>query len=110
MFSPELKKGGIELLILSLLEGRPRHGYEIGKLIEARSGGELSFRIHTFYPTLCRMENLGWLRSRVVEKPGERHRRVYRLTPAGRKRLTEQRETWQRYTAAVNRVVGIEHA
>ncbi len=108
-FSPELKKGGVELLILALVEARPRHGYEIGKLIEARSHGELSFRVHTLYPTLCRMENSGWLRSRIVEKAGERRRRVYRITPAGRKRLTEQRETWRRYTAAVNNIVGIEH-
>ena len=71
LFSPELKKGSIELLILSLVEARPRHGYEIGKLIEARSGGELLFRISSLYPTLAGMEKKGWIKGRWVEKVGQ---------------------------------------
>ena len=50
MFTAELKKGSIEMLILSLLESRARHGYEIGKLIEARSGGRLTFALPTLFP------------------------------------------------------------
>lgn len=50
-FSPELKKGSIEMLVLSLLEGRPRHGYDIGKRIEERSAGKLKFALPTLYPT-----------------------------------------------------------
>ena len=106
MFSRELKKGSIELLTLSLLEARPRHGYEIGKLIESRSGGQLTFRIHSLYPTLCRMEDRGLIRSRWVEKKGERRRRFYRLTARGRGVLAEQRENWKQYAAAINRVIG----
>ena len=95
MFSSELKKGSIEMLILSLLETRPRHGYEIGKLIEARSGGRLTFALPTLYPTLLRLENRGLIKGRWVEKAGERDRCFYRLTPEGRRVLAEQRETWE---------------
>jgi transcriptional regulator len=105
LFSPELKKGSIELLILSLLEARPRHGYEIGKLIEARSGGELLFRISSLYPTLCRMEKKGWIKGRWVEKEGQRRRCYYQLTPRGKEALAEQRESWSKFVAAIHRVI-----
>jgi transcriptional regulator len=110
MFSAELKKGSTEMLLLSLLESRPRHGYEIGKLIEARSGGRLKFALPTLYPTLLRLENRGWIRGRWIEKAGERERCFYRLTPAGRRVLAEQRRTWKAYVAAVNEVMGIGSA
>ena len=109
MFSRELKKGSTELLVLALLEGRPRHGYEIGKLIETRSGGRLSFRIGSLYPVLCKLEDKGWVAGRWVEKEGERRRRYYRLTPAGRSFLAEQRSVWEQFTLAVNQIVGIRH-
>jgi transcriptional regulator len=105
MFSPELKKGSIEMLILALVEARPRHGYEIGKLIESRSGGRLTFALPTLYPTLLRLENRGWLKGRWVEKAGERERCFYRLTPRGRRVLAEQRATWKTYIASVNQVM-----
>jgi len=101
----ELKKGSAELLVLSLVESRARHGYEIGKLIEARSNGRLTFALPTLYPTLLRLENRGWIKGRWVEKPGERQRCFYRLTPEGRKVLAEQRENWQAYVLAVNQVL-----
>jgi PadR family transcriptional regulator, regulatory protein PadR len=84
MFNRELKKGSAEFLILSLIEARPRHGYDIGKLIEARSKGRIQFRIGSLYPILCRLEERGLITGRWVEKPGERRRRFYRLTPVGR--------------------------
>ncbi len=110
MFSAEMKKGSMELLILSLLEGRPRHGYEIGKLIESTSGGRLKFALPSLYPTLLRMENRGLIKGRWTEKPGQRRRCFYRLTPKGKRMLAEQHETWREYTAAVNRVLGANHA
>jgi len=110
MFSAELKKGSMEMLILSLLEVRPRHGYEIGKLIEARSSGKLKFALPSLYPALLRLENRGWIKGRWVEKAGERHRCFYRLTPEGRRVLTQQRETWEEYIAAVNGVMGTSRA
>ena len=109
-FSPELKKGSIELLILSLLEARPRHGYEIGKLIEARSGGELKFRISALYPTLCRMEKKDWIKGRWVEKPGQRRRCYYRMTQKGKEALAEQRESWSKFVDAIHRIIESSHA
>ena len=105
MFSAELKKGSTEMLMLSLVESRARHGYEIGKLIEARSGGRLTFALPTLYPTLLRLENRGWIKGRWVEKAGERQRCFYRLTSEGRRVLARQRENWQAYVAAVNQVM-----
>ena len=106
MFNPELKKGSIEMLVLSPVEARPRHGYDIGKLIEARSGGRLTFALPTLYPTLLRLESRGWLKGRWVEKPGERDRCFYRLTAEGRRILADRREEWRTYVAAVNDVLG----
>ena len=110
MFSAELKKGSTEMLVLSLIEERPRHGYEIGKLIEQRSGGRLKFALPTLYPTLLRLENRGWIRGRWVEKAGERERCYYRLTPEGRRVLDDQQQTWNAYVAAVNDVMGTGRA
>src|SRR5215469_17810044 len=110
MFSRELKKGSTELLVLALLEARPRHGYELGKLIESRSHGRLQFRIGSLYPILCRLEEKGLIIGRWVEKSGERRRRFYRLTSAGRSMLATQRNVWQDFISAVNQILGGEHA
>jgi transcriptional regulator len=110
LFSPELKKGSIELIILTILKERPRHGYEIGKLIEIRSQGRLQFRVTSLYPVLYRMENRGWIASRWVEKAGEQRRNYYSLTSRGKTVLVEERERWKDFTAAVNLIVGADHA
>ena len=110
MFSPELKKGSTEMLILSLVEERPRHGYEIGKLIETRSGGRLRFALPTLYPTLLRLENRGLIKGRWVEKAGERDRCYYRLTAEGARVLAERRTTWQAYVEAVNAIMDATRA
>ena len=109
MFSPELKKGSVELLVLSLLEGRERHGYEIGKRIESQSGGRIRFNVSSLYPVLSRLEERGWIRGRWVEKPGERRRKFYELTAEGRRVLESKLATWREWTAAVDRVLGVEH-
>src|SRR6476620_2160163 len=106
----ELKKGSAELLILSLVQDRPRHGYDIGQRIELRSRGTLRFNIASLYPLLYRLEKRGWIRGRWVEKPGQRRRRYYRLTPAGRKILAAQREGWRDFVEAIGRITGIEYA
>jgi transcriptional regulator len=110
MLDRELKKGSAELLILSLLEARPRHGYEISKLIEERSRGRLRFHIASLYPLLYRLEERGWLEGRWVEKPGSRRRRFYRLTRGGRKVLAAQRDNWLDFVEAVARITGVKHA
>jgi PadR family transcriptional regulator PadR len=106
----ELKKGSAELLILSLVEDRPRHGYDIGQLIELRSRGVLRFNVASLYPLLYRLEKRGWIRGRWVEKAGQRRRRYYRLTASGRKVLAAQRDGWQEFVGAINRITGIQHA
>ena len=110
MFSSELKKGSVELLILSILSDGPQHGYEIGKLIELRSGGRLQFLVSSLYPILCRMEKKGWINGRWVEKSGQRRRRYYRITAAGQESMAVEQATWVAYSAAINRVLGLSHA
>lgn len=109
-FDRELKRGSAEMLILSLLEARPRHGYDLSKLIESRSGGELTFHIDSLYPLLYRIEERGWIKGTWVEKPGERRRRLYTLTKDGRRALGRQRETWAAFVEAVKRVTDEELA
>jgi len=106
----ELKKCSAELLILSLVEAQPRHGYELSKLIEQRSGGVLTFRAASLYPLLYRLERRGWIQGRWVEKAGLRRRRFYRLMPAGAGVLAAQRSTWRDFVAAINRITEPENA
>jgi transcriptional regulator len=106
----DLKKGSGELLILALLEARPRHGYEISKLIESRSNGAVSFRVASLYPLLYRLEARGLIQGRWVEKAGQRRRRYYRLTPAGKKVLAARRAGWEAFVDAIRRITGDEYA
>jgi transcriptional regulator len=106
----ELKKGSAELLILSLVEARARHGYEISKLIEARSGGRLKFKVASLYPLLYRLEERGWIAGKWIEKSGERRRRFYRLTPDGRRMLAAQRDHWREFVEAIAQITESEHA
>jgi len=106
----ELKKGSAEMLILALVEHRARHGYEISQVIETRSDGAVRFRVASLYPLLYRLEKRGWLQGRWVEKAGQRRRRYYRLTAAGRKVLAQQRSGWERFVAAVRRISEPDHA
>jgi transcriptional regulator len=110
MLDRELKKGSAELLILSLVEHEPRHGYELSKLIDSRSQGAIRFHVASLYPLLYRLEKRGWIEGRWVEKAGQRRRRYYRLTPGGRGTLVRQRSIWQNFVKAINRVAGIKHA
>ena len=110
MLDRELKKGSAELLVLSLVETRPLHGYEISKLIETRSEGRLRFNVASLYPLLYRLERRGWIQGRWVEKAGQRRRRYYRLTADGKKVLAAQRDTWREFVEAINRVTGLANA
>ena len=110
MLDRELKKGSAELMILSIVEARPRHGYEISKLIETRSSGHLKFNIASLYPLLYRLEERGWLQGKWVEKAGERRRRFYRLTAEGRRVLARQRNTWRAFVQAMALITGVDHA
>ncbi len=104
------KKGSADLLILALVDEAALHGYEIGRRIEQRSGGTLSFTLASLYATLYRLEERGLVRGRWVERAGQRRRRCYRITAGGRKVLAAQREDWRRFIAALTEAAGLEPA
>lgn len=106
----EMKKGSAELIILSVVESRARHGYEISKLIETRSQGQLKFHVASLYPLLYRLEERQWLQGRWVEKAGQRRRRFYSLTPEGRRVLARQRETWETFVQSMRLITSSSHA
>jgi transcriptional regulator len=106
----EWKKGSAELLVLSLLEDQPRHGYDISKLIQMRSGGALRFHVTSLYPLLHRLEKQGWIEGLWVEKADQRRRRYYKLTPKGIAELRSKQQSWKDFVAVISRVTGIEHA
>jgi transcriptional regulator len=110
MNTQDLQKGSAEMVLLSLLEGRSRHGYQLAKLIESKSESALQFRVASIYPMLYRLEHKGLVEGRWVEKANERRRRFYRITPAGRRALADQRRTWREFVAALNRITGFHHA
>jgi transcriptional regulator len=105
----ELKRGSAELMILALLDQRERHGYDLARLIGERSRGAINFHVASLYPTLYRMEDKGLIEGRWVEKAGQRRRRYYRVTGAGRKALKAHRTVWQNFFEGLNRVAGLEH-
>jgi len=110
MLDRELKKGSAELIILSIVEARARHGYEISKLIEERSDGQLKFHLASLYPLLYRLEERGWLLGKWIEKSGQRRRRFYSLTAEGRRVLARQRDTWKAFVRAMHLLTGGENA
>ena len=106
----DLQKGSAEMILLALLENRARHGYELAKLIESQSDSKLQFHVASLYPMLYRLERKRLVEGRWVEKAGERRRRYYRLTPAGRRALAVQRRTWREFVTALNSLTGFSHA
>jgi len=110
MVARDLQKGSAEMIILAMLEGRPRHGYELAKLIESQSESQLQFHVASLYPMLYRLERKQLVEGKWVEKAGERRRRFYKLTPAGRRALVVHRRTWREFVSALNRLTGFSHA
>jgi len=110
MANGELKKGSTELIVLSLLVARARHGYEIRKLVEQRSRGVVRLNVASLYPLLYRMETRRWIQGRWVEKPGERRRRFYRITTLGLEALSAQRDIWREFSLAINRIIEVDDA
>jgi PadR family transcriptional regulator PadR len=110
MLADELKKGTTPMLILSLLEAEPRHGYELSKLLEQKTRGVVRVHAASLYPLLYRLEKQRLIEGRWVEKPGERRRRFYRLTGEGKRQLEAQRQSWIEFARAIGRVAGVEHA
>jgi PadR family transcriptional regulator PadR len=97
-------RGHLDGLLLAVLESGPLHGYAIITAVQERSGGALELRTGTIYPALNRLERLGLLRG-TVESVGERKRRCYQLTEAGRRGLASERTAWDEFTTAVGSVM-----
>ena len=110
MLQHALKKGTTPLLILALLEAEPRHGYELSKLIEGKSGGVVRVYAASLYPLLYQLEQKGFIAGYWVERPGQRRRRFYRLTNDGRRQLESQRRSFAEFVRAVSVVAGVEYA
>src|SRR5262245_45095687 len=106
----EAKKGTAELVVLAFLEEGPRHGYELTQVIEQRSGGALTFNFASLYATLYKLEERGWIQGRWVERAGQRRRRYYRITAAGRDVLAAQRKEWRQFFELIRDLAGVEYA
>ena len=70
----------------------------------------LTFNVASLYPLLYKLEERGWIVGRWVERAGERRKRHYRLTAAGRTALEAQRDSWREFVTAINRVSGVRYA
>lgn len=97
--------GQIDLLLLASLRHRRLHGYGIIQELHRRSDGRFELPEGTVYPALYRLERLGLIRSRT-EIVGGRQRRVYELTAAGRRAITERSKSWRRLAAGMDSVLG----
>ena len=101
----DLLRGHLDGLLLAVLAQRPGHGYELSQRLTRRSGGELGVPEGSLYPALHRLERAGLVASAWDDGDGRR-RRVYRLTPGGRRAATRSRSEWRTFAAAVERVLG----
>ncbi|MFH8580864.1 PadR family transcriptional regulator [Streptomyces zaomyceticus] len=97
-------RGHLDGLLLAVLEPGPLHGYAIIAAVQQRSGGVLELRTGTIYPALNRLERTGLLSS-SWQSSGERRRRCYELTDAGRRTLAGERTAWREFTAAIGSVL-----
>lgn len=110
-FSQDLVKGSIVPVVLALLRERPMYGYEMVKLVNARTGGRLELREGTLYPTLHKLEADGLVSSEWSEgaAPGQatRSRKYYSITRGGRRELQRRAGEWREFSNAVNRVLDL---
>ena len=96
----ETLKGHLDGILLAVLEPEPRHGYAIMEALRTRSGGQVNLPTGTVYPALHRLERAGLVEA-TWSAAGGRRRRVYELTPAGRRALDTERSAWSDFSAAV---------
>lgn len=108
--NPSIKRGSAELAVLSVLEDRPLHGYEIARRIEQDSDGVLTFTLAALYPLLYRLEESGWTTASWETTASGVKRRRYELTTAGRRQLSRTRKEWTAFFAALTRVGRLSHA
>ena len=95
----------LDLLILKTLALTPLHGYGIGQRIEQMSGGVFRVTLGSLYPALQRLEKNALIDAEWKASENNRRARYYRITPAGRRRLSVEQKDWERVSAAVSRVL-----
>jgi transcriptional regulator len=101
----DLVQGTLDLLILRTLSAGPRHGWSIAKRIQQVSSDVLQVTQGSLYPALHRLEQQGWLKASWEESDTGRQAKVYSLTPAGRRQLARELESWDRLSAAIRVVL-----
>jgi PadR family transcriptional regulator PadR len=101
----DLLQGTLDLLVLETLAAGPLHGWGISKRIRLRSGEVLEVNQGSLYPALYRLEERGWIEAEWGISPEGRRARFYRLTPPGKRQLTQERAQWRRFAAAVDLVL-----
>ena len=101
----DLLRGHLDGLLLAVLADAPGHGYELGERLTQRSGGALGVPEGSLYPALHRLERGALVESSWSTREGRR-RRIYRLTPAGRRAARASRREWRVFASAVDRVLG----
>lgn len=101
----DLLQGTLELLILKTLSVEPLHGWGIAQRLQLISRDTFHVNQGSLYPALQRMQGKGWIRSEWRTTESNRRARYYELTPVGRKRLAEERATWDRTARAVGWVL-----
>lgn len=103
--SPALLQGTLDLLILHALHREPMHGYSIAQTIHLLSDEVLKVEEGSLYPALHRLELDGAISSKWGVSENNRKAKYYRITVRGRKAIASQHESWNRLSAAVNRVL-----
>jgi PadR family transcriptional regulator, regulatory protein PadR len=105
----EMLQGTLDLLILKTVALGPAHGHTIAHAIEQRSDAVLQVEHGSLYPALHRLEDRKWIASFWGTSENNRRARYYRLTPAGRRQLTEQTTRWEELVRAINGVLRPAH-
>jgi PadR family transcriptional regulator PadR len=110
MIFPAIKRGSAEIAVLAILAEERLHGYEISRRIEEQTAGVLRFTLASLYPLLYSLEKRGYVKGTWETTTSGRRRRVYALTPAGRKQLVPLRNEWGQFFRALNRIAGVTNA
>ena len=102
---PDLLQGTLDLLILKSLQAGPLHGWAVSRRIQQMSSEVLTVNQGSLYPALYRLEDRGWIAARAALSDEGRRIRIYRLTAAGRRQLSQEISTWRLFSAAITQVV-----
>jgi PadR family transcriptional regulator len=103
--SIDLLQGTLDLIVLKTLSWGPMHGFGIARWVQRTTGDVLQVEEGSLYPALYRMENRGWIKATWALTENGRRAKYYRLTPAGKRQLTSETESWDRLTSAIGQIM-----